>query len=62
MGAYMYENIRQKKLLILGATANEIPLVKRAQKFGVHVIVTDYNFDHKLSPAKDVANEYWDIS
>lgn len=55
-------DIRGKKLLILGATANEIPLVERAQQLGVYVIVTDYNLDHKMSPAKDVANEYWDIS
>ena len=51
-----------KKLLILGATPNEIPLIQRAQKFGIYTIVTDYNLDHRISPAKDVADEYWDIS
>lgn len=51
-----------KKLLILGATPNEIPLIKRAQSMGVYVIVTDYNHDHQISPAKDVADEYWDVS
>lgn len=55
-------NLQGKKLLILGATANEIPVVKRAQSLGVYVIVTDYNLDHRLSPAKDVADEYWDVS
>lgn len=51
-----------KKLLVLGASSNEITLVKRAQFHGIYVIVTDYNKDHKLSPAKDIADEYWDIS
>lgn len=51
-----------KKLLILGATPNEIPLIKRAQSMGVYVIVTDYNTDHRISPSKDVADEYWDVS
>ena len=55
-------DIKGKKLLILGATPNEIPLIRRAQSMGVYVIVTDYNLDHRLSPSKDVADEYWDIS
>ena len=55
-------NLSGKKLLILGATSNEIPLVRRAQSLGVYVIVTDYNLDHRISPAKDVADEYWDVS
>lgn len=55
-------NLTGKKLLVLGATPNEIPLINRAQALGVYVIVTDYNLDHKISPAKDIANEYWDVS
>lgn len=51
-----------KKLLVLGATSNEIPLVKRAQELGVYVITTDYNINRALSPAKLVSNEAWDIS
>lgn len=51
-----------KKLLVLGATAGEISLVKRAQEFGIYVIVTDNHLDYALSPAKYVANEAWDIS
>lgn len=54
--------LRGKKLLILGATPNEIPLVKRAQELGIYVIVTDYNTDLDKSPAKKIANEYWNIS
>lgn len=51
-----------KKLLILGGQPNEISLVKRAQQLGVYVIVADYHLDRTLSPAKNVADEAWDIS
>lgn len=55
-------SIKGKKLLVLGATAGEITLIKRAQKFGVYVICTDNNTDYNLSPAKRIADEAWDIS
>ena len=58
----MSKKFEGKKLLILGATANEIPLVKRAQELGAYVITTDYNVDLKKSPAKKASNEYWNIS
>lgn len=54
--------LKGKKLLVLGASSNEISLVQRAQELGVYVIVTDYNIDYKLSPAKKFANEAWNIS
>ncbi len=55
-------SLKGKKLLILGASANEISIVERAKELGIYTIVTDYNKDHRLSPAKDAADEYWDIS
>lgn len=55
-------NLEGKKLLILGATANEISIVKKAQTYGIYVIVTDYHTDYNLSPAKFIADEAWDIS
>lgn len=58
----MSQELCGKRLLILGATPNEIPLVERAKSLGVYTVVTDYNLDHTISPAKDVADEYWDIS
>lgn len=58
----MKNNLIGKKLLVLGATPNEIPLVKRAQELGIYVITTDYNKDYTLSPAKNVSDECWDIS
>lgn len=58
----MNKPFENKKLLILGATPNEILVVKRAQELGAYVITTDYNTEHKLSPAKDVSDECWYIS
>lgn len=52
----------EKKLLILGATASEISLVKRAQLQNIYVIVTDNHTDYSLAPAKEVADEAWNIS
>ena len=51
-----------KKLLILGATAGEIALIRRAQAQGIYVIATDNHMDYSLAPAKRIANEAWDIS
>lgn len=55
------EALRGKKLLILVGGPNMISLVKRAQQFGVYTIVTDY-YNTEVSPAKKMADEYWDIS
>lgn len=58
----MEKTFAGKKLLILGASSAEITLVQRAQTLGCYVIVTDYNKDWALSPAKYAADEAWDIS
>ncbi len=50
-----------KRLLILGGSSLEITLVERAKQLGVHTIVTDY-YNVNESPAKKIADEYWDIS
>ena len=55
------ETLRGKKLLILVGGPNMISLVKRAQQFGVYTIVTDY-YNAEISPAKKIADEYWNIS
>ena len=52
----MNKPFENKKLLILGATPNEIPVVKRAQELGAYVITTDYNKDYKLSPSSEKAD------
>lgn len=47
-----------KKLLILGGNAISIEIVNAAKSMGVYTIVTDW-YDTKRSPAKLVADEYW---
>ena len=56
------DTMTKKKLLILGATVNEVDVVNYAQRLGLYVIVTDSHTDWKLSPAKHIANEAWNIS
>lgn len=54
--------LKNKKLLVLGATFSEVELVKRAHELGIYVIVTDNNLDRTISVAKNYADEAWDIS
>jgi biotin carboxylase len=51
-------DIKGKKLLILGGGALTIDIVEKAKSLGVYTIVTDWYDVHK-SPAKLVADEYW---
>ncbi len=50
----MYEELKGKKLLILGGVKMACDWVRRAQQMGVYVYVLDYNVD---SPAKEVADQ-----
>jgi biotin carboxylase len=47
-----------KKLLIIGANTETIPLIEKAKSLGVYTIVTDYNPN---APAKKYANKKLDI-
>lgn len=51
-------NLEGKKLLILGGSATSVDIVEAAKAMGVYTIVTDW-YDTKRSPAKLVADEYW---
>ena len=51
----------EKKLLIIAGSIHEYDLVRRAKELGVYTIVTDY-YDIETSPAKKLADEYWNIS
>lgn len=53
--------LQGKKLLILAGGSNLITLVERARELGVYTIVTDY-YNQEASPAKKIADEFWDIS
>lgn len=57
----MNNELKGKKLLILGATSVICDMVKAAQALGVYTIVTDYNPVEK-APAKLIADEYWNDS
>lgn len=51
-------DLKGKRLLILGGGALTIDIVEKAKSLGVYTIVTDWYDVHK-SPAKLVADEYW---
>ena len=51
-------NLSGKKLLILGANVETIPLIETAKSMGVFVLVTDFNPD---APAKKYANKSYDV-
>ncbi len=51
-----------KRLLVIGASHNEIDLVRRAQELGAYVVVTDNHEDWDDAPAKREADEAWNIS
>ena len=54
----MSVEISQKKLLILGANPETIPIVEAAREMGIFSIVTDYN---PMAPAKKVADKSYNI-
>lgn len=53
--------LRGKKLLILGGNALSCDIVNAARLLGVYTIVTDWN-KIEDSPAKQIADEYWNVS
>lgn len=55
-------NIKNKKLLLLGGKPiGSCEIVRYAKSMGVYTIVADY-LSVNDSPAKQIADEYWDIS
>ena len=55
------KKLEGKKLLVLGGGSTSIDIVNAAKALGVYVIVTDY-YDTTRSPAKLIADEYWNES
>ena len=55
------DNLKGKKILILGGSALMVDPVIKARNMGLYTIVTDW---HELgkSPAKQIADESWNIS
>ena len=56
-----YKKYHGKKLLVLAGASVHVKLVRAAQEMGAYVIVTD-NICIEDSPAKQIADETWDIS
>lgn len=57
----MYEKINGKKLLVVGSDAINVDIVHVAHELGIYVIVVDGIADRTKTPAKNVADEAWDI-
>ena len=57
----MTSALKNKKLLIIGGDSFSVDIVKTAQSMGIYTIVTDW-YETKRSPAKLVADEYWNTS
>lgn len=57
----MIHELKDKKLLILGGDPFSVDIVNTAKSMGVYTIVTDW-YDTKRSPAKLLADEYWNVS
>lgn len=55
------EQLKGKKLLILAGADVHVKIVNAAKEDGIYTIVTDY-LDVEDSPAKQIANEYWNLS
>lgn len=55
------QQLEGKKLLVLAGGPNLVSLVERAKDLGVYTVVTDY-YNPETSPAKKIADEYWNIS
>ena len=51
----------QKKILVLGGNSYMVDPVLRAKELGIYTIATDWH-ELEKSPAKRVADEYWNIS
>ena len=58
----MYEKLKGKKLLVLGAYSAEIEIVNAAKELGVYTITTDNHENWNEAPAKYVSNEALNIS
>jgi len=50
-----------RKLLVISSDGNDIAFVNAAHELGAYVICCDRYTDHRRSPAKEVADEAWDI-
>ena len=57
----MFENVKGKKLLVVGGAVIDLNIVNVAREMGAYVITVDRNTDYSKSPAKLASDEAWDI-
>ncbi len=57
----MYENLKGKKLLVIGSEEPETNIVNAAHEMGVYVIACDGKKKSEGTFAKNIADESWDI-
>ena len=57
----MYEQLKNKKLLVIGSEEVDCNIVNAAHELGIFVFVVDGKTKSKNTPAKLIADESWDI-
>ncbi|MBQ7596100.1 MAG: hypothetical protein IJU45_05495, partial [Clostridia bacterium] len=57
----MYEELKGKKLLVIGSEECDANIVRAAREMGIYVIVVDGNKKSSATFAKNLADESWDI-
>ena len=58
----MYEELRGKKLLVIGSEEVDSNIVNAAHELGVYVVVADGKTKSMETPAKNIADDSWDIN
>lgn len=58
----MFESLKGKKLLVIGSEEVDTNIVRAAHELGVYVIACDGKRKSELTPAKNIADESWDIN
>lgn len=57
----MYEELKGKKLLIIGADVGDMEIIRTAHALGIYVISVDWSTGENRRPAKRIADEAWDM-
>lgn len=57
----MYENLKGKKLLVIGSEEPETNIINAAHELGIYVIACDGRKKSESTFAKNIADESWDV-
>ena len=55
------EELKGKKVLVMGGTRISCQIIEKAKELGCYVIVADYN-SYEDSPGKQIADKYFDVN